>query len=95
MKILLPLLFIVSCATSFAHKDLPQTVDYVDLERYMGTWYEIAKYPNSFQRNCAQTKATYTLKANSVAVLNECINKNTNKTRKVVIQDFTICEFLC
>ena len=25
----------------------------VDLERYAGTWYEIARYPNRFQKDCA------------------------------------------
>ena len=32
----------------------------LDLERYLGTWYEIARYPNRFERKCAGfTTATY------------------------------------
>jgi apolipoprotein D and lipocalin family protein len=51
-----------------------QTVPSVDVPRYMGTWYEIAKYPNWFQKKCASsTQATYTLQADGrVQVLNRC-----------------------
>ncbi|MDD2657966.1 MAG: lipocalin family protein, partial [Candidatus Pacebacteria bacterium] len=35
----------------------------LDVPRYMGTWYEIAKYPNWFQKKCvAGTQAHYALK---------------------------------
>lgn len=46
----------------------------LDAERYMGTWYEIAKYPNFFQRRCArQTQAQYSLLPDGqVRVLNRC-----------------------
>ncbi|XP_027901736.1 temperature-induced lipocalin-1-like isoform X3 [Vigna unguiculata] len=45
----------------------------VDLQRYMGRWYEIASFPSRFQpKNGANTRATYTLKEDgSVHVLNE------------------------
>ena len=51
-----------------------QTVPSVDVPRYMGTWYEIAKYPNWFQKKCASsTQATYSLQADGrVQVLNRC-----------------------
>lgn len=50
------------------------TVPSVDVPRYMGTWYEIAKYPNWFQKKCASsTQATYSLQADGrVQVLNRC-----------------------
>ena len=46
----------------------------LDLPRYMGTWYEVAKYPNRFQRDCARnTRATYTLQPQgTVEVRNRC-----------------------
>jgi apolipoprotein D and lipocalin family protein len=46
----------------------------LDVPRYMGTWYEIAKYPNRFQKDCAGfTSATYRLRADkTVEVLNRC-----------------------
>jgi apolipoprotein D and lipocalin family protein len=51
-----------------------QTVPSVDVPRYMGTWYEIAKYPNWFQKKCASsTQATYSLQTDGrVQVLNRC-----------------------
>lgn len=51
-----------------------QTVPSVDVTRYMGTWHEIAKYPNWFQKKCvSSTQATYTLQADDwVQVLNRC-----------------------
>ncbi|PUE12459.1 lipocalin family protein [Limnohabitans sp. T6-20] len=51
-----------------------QTVPSVDVPRYMGTWYEIAKYPNWFQKKCtSSTQATYSLQADGrVQVLNRC-----------------------
>jgi apolipoprotein D and lipocalin family protein len=51
-----------------------QAVPSVDVPRYMGTWHEVAKYPNWFQRKCASsTQATYSLQANNrVQVQNRC-----------------------
>ncbi len=50
-----------------------RTVSYVDIARYMGTWYEIASYPQWFSRNCFNTSATYSLREDGrVDVLNRC-----------------------
>lgn len=56
----------------------PVTVDSVDLNRYVGKWYEIAKIPNSFQKKCASnTTATYELrKDGDIDVINRCIEKD-------------------
>lgn len=56
-------------------KDAPelQAVASVDVERYMGLWYEIARYPTSFQKDCEGTTAEYTLREDGrVNVLNTC-----------------------
>lgn len=54
------------------------TVDRVDLQRYVGRWYEIARYPNRFQRKCqSDTTATYTLRADGkIQVANACRQKD-------------------
>lgn len=54
------------------------TVPNVDLQRYSGKWYEIAKYPNRFQTQCVgNTTANYTLKPNGrIEVRNECLLKS-------------------
>lgn len=51
-----------------------EVVPSVDLTRYAGKWYEIARLPNRFQRDCAgNTTATYTLRPDGkITVLNEC-----------------------
>lgn len=74
---LLALTLLVVQAPS-AHADAPQaalsTIATLDVSRYMGTWYEIAKYPNRFQRHCAGfTHAEYRLQADGrVQVANRC-----------------------
>ena len=46
----------------------------LDVPRYMGTWYEIARYPNWFQKKCVgDTRADYSLQPNGrVQVINRC-----------------------
>jgi apolipoprotein D and lipocalin family protein len=52
-----------------------QVVPFVDLERYQGNWYEIARYPNRFQKGCVGSSATYTLNSDgTVSVLNRCFD---------------------
>lgn len=55
-----------------------KAVSSVDLKRYAGKWFEIAGYPNKFQRDCVgNTTAEYALKDdNKVEVLNSCITKD-------------------
>lgn len=52
----------------------PTTVKSVDLEKYIGSWYEIAKIPNRFQSDCAKnTTATYSMNEDGrIKVLNQC-----------------------
>ena len=54
------------------------TIATLDVPRYMGTWYEIAKYPNRFQKKCvADTRAQYSLQPNgTVQVVNRCRQEN-------------------
>ena len=51
-----------------------ESIASLDVPRYMGTWYEVAKYPNWFQKRCiANTSATYTVQPNGMLqVLNRC-----------------------
>jgi len=51
-----------------------QTVSHLDLTRYIGRWYEIARYPTRFEKDCASdVTATYTqLSGGKIEVLNEC-----------------------
>ena len=50
-----------------------QTVPYVDLNKYAGKWYEIASFPQSFQKGCHCTTAEYALSDRGyVIVVNKC-----------------------
>ena len=49
------------------------TVTSVDLGRYAGLWYEIARFPNSFERDCVGATAQYMRNGDgSIKVLNRC-----------------------
>jgi len=53
-----------------------QTVAKVDLNRYVGTWYEIASFPQRFQKGCVASVATYSLREDGkISVLNQCRDK--------------------
>jgi len=53
-----------------------EVVPYVDLNRYIGTWYEIATIPQRFQKDCVAVTATYTLRDDGkIDVLNKCRKK--------------------
>jgi apolipoprotein D and lipocalin family protein len=63
---------------SFPQSIPPKTVENVDLKKYAGLWYEIARIPNSFQKQCVKgTTAEYTLKeSGEISVVNSCIDKD-------------------
>ena len=78
MKRLLFVLFaglvLAGCATSGVDSLAPKTVDSVNLKRYQGTWYELARLPMYFQRNCAQSEARYSLLPDGdMSVFNRCL----------------------
>ena len=64
----------VSHHVAFAETfSVPQTVAQVDVERYVGRWYEIAKLPQVFQAFCTKVTADYALLENGrVSVENRC-----------------------
>lgn len=51
-----------------------KTIASLDVPRYMGTWYEIAKFPNWFQKKCvSNTQAVYSIRPDgNLNVLNSC-----------------------
>jgi apolipoprotein D and lipocalin family protein len=61
------------CTAPLAGGPPLEAVASVDVERYMGKWYEIARYPTSFQDGCYAVTAEYALRDNgTVSVLNTC-----------------------
>jgi apolipoprotein D and lipocalin family protein len=68
-----------------------QTVNRVDLNRYIGKWYEIARYPNRFEKDCvSDVAAQYSLRDDGkITVVNSCRKqsgevKESKGTAKVV-----------
>jgi len=68
------ILFIGLPANSQTSDAPVKTIASLDVPRYLGTWYEIAKFPNWFQRKCAaNTKAMYSLRPEgTLKVMNSC-----------------------
>jgi apolipoprotein D and lipocalin family protein len=70
---LVSIIALTSCAGLATTDPLP-TVLSVDLSRYAGTWYEIARLPMWFQRHCLESKAIYAVLSDGrVGVHNECL----------------------
>lgn len=87
MRMSLLLVMAVSgCATTTSKLDLPplETVPKVDLQRYAGTWYEVAAFPQRFQKGCTGTQATYSLRDDgNIDVLNRCNLESLDGKEKV------------
>lgn len=61
------------------------TVPHVELERYLGRWYEIARYPNFFQRDCkGEVTATYSRRDDGgIVVDNACVRADGGTDRAI------------
>jgi apolipoprotein D and lipocalin family protein len=60
-----------------------EVVPYVELNKYLGKWYEIAHLPFRFEDDCTDITATYSLsKDGNVSVLNECLRDGKLKQAK-------------
>lgn len=61
-----------------------EAVSHVDIERYLGKWFEIARYEAPFQQGCVASQATYSMNSDgTLKVLNECRDKTLDgKLRK-------------
>jgi len=65
-------LAVLGAAPAAARDPLP-TVPQVDLARYAGTWHEVARLPNFFQRACVRSQACYTVLGDGgIGVVNTC-----------------------
>ncbi len=62
-----------------------ETVPQVDLGRYVGRWYEIARYPNRFERKCDRdVTAEYSIKRNGdIRVVNSCVKISGDVTQSI------------
>lgn len=88
MKKLFFILFLIlgisSCSTAENNKNIDNsTVKSLDITKFMGKWYEIARYEHRFEKGMSHVTATYTLKEDGkIEVLNEGINNGERKEAK-------------
>lgn len=66
-------LVMFGCAGTAVSESPLTVVDTVDVNRYLGKWYEIASYPAWFQKGCTGTTAEYSLLPDGkIQVINRC-----------------------
>lgn len=68
---------VVSAALAKSPPELP-TVDRVDVQKYLGKWYEVARLPNRFEKKCeSDITAQYSLREDGkITVVNACRQKD-------------------
>lgn len=64
--------FLFSCSKTNSQMIDQTTVKELDLNRYLGTWYEIARFPHSFEKDLVGVTATYSMRDDGkIKVVNE------------------------
>ena len=77
IMLLISLIFLSSCATNEFADDPLETVESLDLERYLGRWYEIARYQSGFEKNIYGATAEYSLREDGrIQVVNSGFKKS-------------------
>ena len=70
------LLLLLITASFMMKSQTLQTVPNLDLKKYCGKWYEIASFPQSFQKGCHCTTAEYTLTDKDYVIVENRCNKD-------------------
>ena len=72
-RALLLITVVLGSSMAIAESAPLDTVESVDLERYLGKWFEIASYPAWFQKNCTASTAEYSMRDDgAIQVINRC-----------------------
>lgn len=81
--LILPIILLALTGCSKPYPPL-NTVAKVDVQKYLGTWYEIARYEHFFEKGCSNVTATYTLKDDGdIKVINRCIKDDSKLTEAI------------
>ena len=84
--LILSFLFSLSCNKTNSQMLDKTTVKELDLNRYLGKWYEIARFPHSFEKNLVGVTATYSLRDDGkIKVLNQGYKNTLNGELSVAI----------
>ncbi len=77
--LLLGTVIVFAAAYGFGNSEPPlATVPHVEVARYLGQWFEIARYPNRFEKQCDRdVSATYSLREDGkISVQNACVKQD-------------------
>ena len=73
-------LLLTGCRSSQSTEMIPAVRGF-QLERYLGTWYEIARLPHTFERGMTEVSAVYTLEKNgNVQVVNSGVKNGAHRS---------------
>jgi len=76
LKIISALISLTFMTKTVAQSQTLETVSSVDLNKYTGKWYEIASYPQRFQKGCHCTTAEYTLSEKGYIIVENRCNRD-------------------
>jgi apolipoprotein D and lipocalin family protein len=77
---------LISLSTTILMSQSLPTVPFVDLKKYAGKWYEIAAFPQRFQKGCHCTTAEYTLTDKGFVIVENRCNKNSSNGKQSYIK---------
>jgi apolipoprotein D and lipocalin family protein len=80
------LIFIIIFMSSTIRSQILQTVPNVDVNKYAGKWYEIASFPQRFQKGCHCTTAEYTMTDKGYLIVENRCNKDSNNGKQSYIK---------
>ncbi len=82
MKIIIVMILLLAgCASPSGNNNVPQPKQAVDIEKYLGKWYEVARYENWFEKGCAAPSANYLRRdAEIINITNSCIKDGKTDT---------------
>lgn len=86
MKNILFLVSLFNFFTAFAQKKELKTVSHVDVKRYAGKWYEVASFPQRFQKGCHCTTAEYTISDKGYIIVENRCNRDSIKGKQSYIK---------
>lgn len=86
MKIIIALFVLICSNPSLMNSQTIDSLPHVDLKRYAGKWYEIASYPQRFQKGCHCTTAEYSLSDKGYVIVENRCNRDSINGKQTYIK---------
>ena len=80
-------IFLIACSNyPVGNTNVPEPVKMVELEHYLGKWYELARYENRFEEGCEAVTAEYAKRDDGlIHIVNTCRKDSVDGKREVAI----------